>query len=72
MSWIRETETDSLPEDLRSWAGANVIHVLSINPAALRAVVEMHRGITFGASSLSRVEEEAIATAVSAVNKCQY
>ena len=72
MSWIRETDPGSLPEDIRPWANANVIHSLSINPTALAAVVEMNRGITFGASALSRVEEEAIATAVSAVNKCQY
>jgi alkylhydroperoxidase family enzyme len=72
MSWIREIDPDALPEDVRPWATANVIRVLSINPNALSAVVGMNRGITFGASALSRVEEEAIATAVSAVNKCQY
>ena len=72
MSWIREAETESLPEDIRPSVTANVIRVLSINPTALRAVVGMNFGITFGASALSRVEEEAIATAVSVVNKCQY
>ena len=72
MSWIREADPESLPEDIRPSARANVIRVLSINPTALAAVVAMNQGITFGASALSRVEEEAIATAVSVVNKCQY
>ncbi len=70
MSWIRETA--DIPEDLKPLVRANVIRVLSINPEATRAVLGMNRGITFGASALSRVEEEAIATAVSVVNKCQY
>ncbi len=70
MSWIRET--DDIPEDLKPLVRANVIRVTSINPKGMEAVIAMNRGITFGASALSRVEEEAIATAVSVVNKCQY
>ena len=32
----------------------------------------MNANITFGSSALTRVQEEAIATAVSAVNRCRY
>lgn len=70
MPWIRLTE-DVPPEHGLDKRG-NVIKVLSINPTAITAVLEMNMGITFGASALSRVEEEAIATAVSVVNRCQY
>ena len=62
MPWISEDDT-GLP---------NVFKVMSINPKAMFAVANMSRAITFGASALTRVQEEAIATAVSAANKCRY
>ena len=62
MSWIREENVD-LP---------NVIKVMSINPGAMDAVRAMNAAITFGASALTRVQEEAIATAVSVTNRCRY
>lgn len=65
MSWIRETEP-------KSGDPAPVIKVLSINPAATKAVVGLGEALTFGASALTRVQEEAIATAVSVINKCRY
>ena len=61
MSWIREEEID-LP---------NVIKVMSINPRAMQAVLDVNAAITFGESALTRVQEEAIATAVSVVNRCR-
>lgn len=69
MPWIREGDAggpnlkDGLP---------NVIKVMSINPRAMFAVLNMAAAFTFGASSLTRVQEEAIATAVSEANKCRY
>jgi hypothetical protein len=45
---------------------------MSINKTAMEAVQGMSAGITFGASALTRVQEEAIATAVSAANTCRY
>jgi hypothetical protein len=35
-------------------------------------VRNLNANITFGASALTRVQEEAIATAVSATNRCRY
>ena len=64
MSWIREAD------ERLHWA--NVINVMSINPAAMKAVNDMNNAITFGASALTRVQEEAIATAVSAQNECRF
>ena len=62
MSWIRE-------EDL---ALSNVIKVMSISPKAMEAVQNLNRAITFGASTLTRVQEEAIATTVSVMNSCRF
>ncbi len=62
MSRIRE-ENVSLP---------NIMKVMSINPKAMEAVSGMNRDITFGSSALTRVQEEAIATTVSAANHCRY
>ena len=64
MSWIREAEERMHP--------ANVINVMSINPAAMKAVSDLNRAITFGASALTRTQEEAIATAVSVQNECRF
>jgi alkylhydroperoxidase family enzyme len=62
MSWIRQEDLD-LP---------NVINVMSINPRAMRAVQHLNAAVTFGASSLTRVQEEAIATTVSVMNSCRF
>ncbi len=62
MSWIREEDVPF----------PNVIKSMSINRKAMEAVQGMTEAITFGASALTRVQEEAIATAVSAANKCRY
>lgn len=62
MSWIEEAKVD-LP---------SVISVMSINKQAMEAVQNMNANITFGSSALTRVQEEAITTAVSAVNRCRY
>lgn len=64
MSWIREAEERLHP--------ANVSNVMSINPAAMKAVRDLNRAITFGASALTRTQEEAIATAVSVQNECRF
>ena len=65
MSWIRETEP-------KSGDPGAVIKVMSINPAAMEAVANFNQALSFGSSALTRVQEEAIATVVSVVNKCRY
>ena len=64
MPWIREAEERLAKE--------NVINVMSINPAAMKAVRDFNMAITFGASALTRSQEEAIATAVSVQNECRF
>ncbi len=62
MSWIREEDIQRPP----------IMKVISILPVAMDAVIGMNEAVTFGASNLTRVQEEAIATAVSVANKCRY
>lgn len=62
MAWIREEDLDLSP----------VIRIMSINPRAMEAVQRLNASITFGSSALTRVQEEAIATVVSATNHCRY
>jgi alkylhydroperoxidase family enzyme len=66
MSWIREAA------NVEPWAQANVIRVMSINPKAMKAVMDLNRAVTFGGSHLTRVQEEIIATTVSTINRCRY
>ena len=62
MSWIKEADVNL----------SNVIKVMSINPQAMEAVSNLNQAVTFGSSALTRVQEEAIATAVSVTNKCRF
>ena len=50
MSWIREEDV-GLP---------SVISVMSINARAMDAVRNMNQAVTFGASALTRIQEEAM------------
>ena len=62
MSWIRERELGI----------AAIIQVMSINQQAMDAVGRLNSVVTFGGSTLTRVQEEAIATTVSVINRCRY
>ena len=63
--------------DIRQhWMGSmsipNIMKCMGLRPEALFGVWRMATAITFGASTLGRVREEMIATAVSALNHCHY
>ena len=49
-----------------------VLQCMSLNPTAIKAVSGLNNAITFGASTLTRVQEEMIATTVSVINECDY
>ena len=63
MSWIEEADLPELPA---------IFRVLSLSSQALEVVRQLNEGLAFGNSTLSRVREEAIATVVSAANRCRY
>ena len=50
----------------------NIVRSMSLNPAVLRASMEMYKAIMFGPSGLTRQERELLATVVSAENECFY
>ena len=80
MAWIKLPGDEDTPELARSTkpyrqAGRPVpavVGVMKPNPKTLRSVLQMNFSVTFGGSSLGRVREETIATAVSAWNDCFY
>ena len=63
MSWIKDVDRPELPA---------VFRALSLNTQALEAVEQLNEALAFGSSTLSRVQEEAIATVVSVANRCRY
>lgn len=56
----------SLPQD------AGVRHIVSLNPAAGRALIELHTAVLRNASVLPAADKELIAAYVSGLNACQY
>jgi alkylhydroperoxidase family enzyme len=64
LAWVdRAEDAHDLP---------NVLASHSLNRRALDAHLHLYQVVMFGESELSRVEREAIAVAVSAVNECHY
>jgi len=81
MAWIRiigeEEATGFLAreyEAARRRAGTvfNIVKVQSLNPAALRAGVQLYLTVMYGESKLSRAERELVATVTSWANRCFY
>ncbi len=62
MTWIRQEDV-GMP---------GIISSMSINPGMMEAVRNLNRAVSFGASALTRVQEESIAVAVSVINRCRY
>ena len=56
----------SLPEN------AGVRHILTLNPAAGRALIELHTAALRNDSNLGASDKELIAAYVSGLNGCQY
>ena len=49
-----------------------VMQCMSLHPEAIPAVAALNRTVTFGGSTLTRPQEEMIATTVSVINECDY
>ncbi len=63
MSWAEDAELPDLPA---------IFQVMAPNLEALEAVKQLNETLSFGNSSLSRAQEEAIATVVAVVNRSRY
>ena len=50
----------------------HIVHIMSINPPAMRASMQFYRTIMMGVSPLSRLQREMLATVTSAELGCFY
>ena len=50
----------------------HIVHVMSLNPEALRDTINFYRTVMMGESPLSRAQREMLATVVSAELECHY
>jgi uncharacterized peroxidase-related enzyme len=81
MAWIQtvsDEQADGLLKKIYEAAVAragrvfNVVRVMSLNPATLRASLGLYQAVMFGRSPLSRAQRELLATVVSRANGCRY
>ncbi len=81
MPWIRQIPIDEATGLLkrefdkairragRVW---NILHIMSLNPRALKSSMEFYGAVMFGSSPLTRAQRELLATVVSAELDCHY
>lgn len=50
----------------------NIVHIMSVNPRAMRDSIKFYSTIMFGDSPLSRFQREMLATVTSAELDCYY
>lgn len=50
----------------------NIVQIMSLNPRAMKASMEMYGATMFADSPLSRQQREMLAVVVSKVNHCDY
>ena len=70
VSWIREIDRPA--HSAEESAPPNIERVMSLHAAASEAAMALHATLSGGASALSAADEEALATAVSWRNGCEY
>jgi alkylhydroperoxidase family enzyme len=79
--WIREVPIDEATGLLRrlfdeaiARAGRvwKIVHIMSVNPPLLDASIRLYATAMKGASPLTRVQRELLATVVSAELECHY
>jgi alkylhydroperoxidase family enzyme len=51
---------------------ANILRVMSLDPAVLEASMELYKRVMLGRSGLSRRQREMLAVVVSRANDCHY
>ena len=81
MSWIEIILEDLAEGDLAEqysqliepWGGVdNILKIHSLNPAALRAHVQLYKTVMYGKSPIRRPQREMIAVVASVANQCRY
>ena len=81
MPWIEQVSVDEATGILKEEFDAaleragrvwNIVHIMSLNPPAMQASMEMYKTLMFDESPLSRFQREMLATVVSAELACPY
>jgi alkylhydroperoxidase family enzyme len=81
MPWIKVIGPDEASGELKQHydeaigrAGKvwNIVSIMSQNPAAMKASMNLYLTLMYGPSPLSRCQREMLATVVSATNLCLY
>jgi len=66
---LKEEFDKALKRAGRVW---RIVHIMSVNPRAMRDSIGFYATIMMGESPLTRVQREMLATVVSAENHCHY
>ncbi|NWG35308.1 MAG: hypothetical protein HXY42_12790 [Chloroflexi bacterium] len=81
MPWIKQISTEDATGLLKAQFDAalkragrvwHIVHIMSLNPRALRDSIAFYATIMMGESPLTRVQREMLAVVVSFENHCQY
>ena len=81
MPWIYQVPVDETTGMLKEEFDAaiaragrvwNIVHIMSINPLAMRGMIGMYSALLFAEGPLSRFQREMLATVVSAELHCVY
>lgn len=81
MAWIKTVEPGDAEAELkdeylkavgRAGKVFNILKIQSLNPASLRASIELYLAAMHAPSGLSRTERELLAVVVSRANNCFY
>lgn len=81
MPWIKQIPLDEAKGLLKQQFEAaikragrvwNIVHIMSVNPAAMRDSIRFYTTIMMGDSPLTRVQREMLATVTSAELNCHY
>jgi len=81
MAWIKTIEPNDATGELeteyslaikRAGKVFNILKVQSLNPASLRASMQLYLATMYGPSGLTRADREMLATVVSWANDCFY
>ncbi len=74
MAYIREVADPAYEALVAAKRGrvANILRIHGIEPEVGRGHLVLYMAVMFGRSTVSRLEREAVAVAVSAANRCHY
>ena len=67
--FLKKQFDDAIERAGRVW---NIVHIMSLNPRAMKASMAFYSAIMFGSSPLTRVQREMLATVTSVTLDCEY